>query len=307
MNKTGQIRDCLRSVIHGRPEVVDLILVALCSNGHVLIEDVPGVGKTTLAKGLARLLDGAFHRIQFTPDLLPTDILGGMIYSPKSGEFSFRQGAVFCNVLLADEINRASPRTQAALLEAMNERQVTIEGVTYPLPEPFIVIATQNPIEHHGTYPLPEAELDRFSMQMKIGYPEAAQEVAMVLGQRERHPIDDLRPVASAAEIVEIQKQVRQVAVDLSVVEYMADLVRRTRQEPRLQLGGSPRATLILYRTAQALAYLRARDYVVPDDVKELFVPVLAHRVMLDTKTRYSGVAAAEVVEAVLDQVAVPV
>ena len=306
MNKITELKDRLRNVIEGSDETLNMILVALAANGHVLIEDVPGVGKTTLAKGLARLLHGTFHRIQFTPDLLPTDILGGMIYSPKTGDFSFRPGAVFCNILLADEINRASPRTQAALLEAMNERQVTIEGVTHPLPDLFMVIATQNPIEHHGTYPLPEAELDRFAMQLKIGYPEAAQEVNLVLKHRQKHPLDDLLPVAETAEIVEIQHQVRQVRVDQAIVEYMTSLVRRTREEPRLQLGGSPRASLILYRSAQALALLRQRQYVIPDDVKDLFVPILAHRVVLDTKARYSGVIAGEVVASVLGQVPVP-
>mgnify|MGYP006279954293 CR=1 FL=1 len=308
MNHIAQAIDSnLQHVIRGKENVTELLLVALCSNGHVLIEDVPGVGKTTLAKALARSVGGEFRRIQFTPDLLPTDIVGGMIYSPKTGEFSFRPGPVFCNVLLADEINRASPRTQSALLEAMNERQASIEGKRRPLPEPFIVIATQNPIEYHGTYPLPEAQLDRFAMRLEVGYPQSDEEIRIILDQRDHHPLEDLKHVVEPEQIVEIQRKVRDVDVEPSLVRYMTDIVRGTRSEPRLRLGASPRAALVLYRACQALAFLRERPFVIPDDVKELVVPVLAHRVVLDTKAGYAGVQKSTVVSELVNTVDVPV
>ena len=297
----------LRHVIRGKDGVIEQILVALCGNGHVLIEDVPGVGKTTLAKALARSIKGEFRRIQFTPDLLPMDIVGGMIYSPKTGEFSFRPGPVFCNVLLADEINRASPRTQSALLEAMNERQVTIEGQRHALPEPFIVLATQNPIEHHGTYPLPEAQLDRFAMRLEVGYPGEQEEMDIILDQKEKHPLDDLPDVATTRDLMEVIEKVRKIDVEPTVVRYMTEVVRATRREARLRLGASPRAALVLYRTCQSLAYLRGRPFVIPDDVKELAVPVLSHRVMLDTKADYAGVQKRTVIEEILAGTATPV
>ena len=307
MSKLQEIADQLRHVIRGKREVVDYLLVALCSNGHVLIEDVPGVGKTTLAKALAKTIHGGFHRIQFTPDLLPTDIVGGQIYSPESGNFTFRPGPIFCNILLSDEINRASPRTQSALLEAMNERQVTTEGLTHELDQPFMVIATQNPVEYHGTYPLPEAQLDRFAIQLEMGYPTAEQEIDIVLQQRQRHPLDDVEPVAGLQDILELQQQVRDIDVERSVVDYMTKVVRTTRSDTRLRLGTSPRAALILYRTCQALAFLRGREYVLPDDVKELAVPVLAHRIVLDNKANYSGISKADVINDVVNKIAVPV
>jgi len=307
MQLLADIAGQLRHVIRGKASVIEQLLVALCAKGHVLIEDVPGVGKTTLAKALARTLQGEFHRIQFTPDLLPTDIVGGMVYSPGSGQFTFRPGPVFCNILLADEINRASPRTQSALLEAMNERQVTTEGSTHLLADPFMVVATQNPIEHHGTYPLPEAQLDRFAMQIEMGYPDAEQEIELVLQQRQRHPLDEVRPVADTREVVELQARVRQIDVEQSVVRYMTELVRLTRQDSRLKLGASPRAALILYRTSQALAMLRGRPFVIPDDVKELAVPVLAHRLVLDSKSHFAGISKAAVVQDILASTPVPV
>lgn len=307
MTKLQDIAKQLRHVIHGKQQVVDYLLTALCSNGHVLVEDVPGVGKTTLAKALAQTIHGDFHRIQFTPDLLPTDIVGGQIYSPGSGHFTFRPGPIFCNILLGDEINRASPRTQSALLEAMNERQVTTEGHTHQLDQPFMVIATQNPIEYHGTYPLPEAQLDRFAMQLEMGYPNAQQEIDIIQQQRQYHPLADVKPVASLEDIVELQTQVRNVDVEKTIVNYMTTIVRSTRAESRLRLGASPRASLILYRNSQALALLRGRDYVIPDDVKELAIPTLAHRLVLQNKAVYAGTSKEDIISDILNNTGVPI
>lgn len=307
MNVVAQaLKDNLALVMRGKDQVIEYVLVALFSNGHVLLEDVPGVGKTTLTKALARSIQAEYHRIQFTPDLLPTDITGGMIYSPHTGEFSYRPGPVFCNILLGDEINRASPRTQSALLEAMSEYQVTIEGERRALPKPFFVLATQNPVEYHGTYPLPEAQLDRFSMRLEIGYPDAAAEIAIVESQRDRHPLEDLQPVATTQDILDIQEAVREVAVEPTMVRYITEVIRATRMEPRLHLGASPRAALLLYRTCQALAFIRGRNYVIPDDVQELAPCVISHRLALDTKASYSGVTKRDVVLDLLQTVPVP-
>ena len=301
------LKDNLALVMRGKDQLLEYILVALFSNGHVLLEDVPGVGKTTLAKALSRSIQAEYHRIQFTPDLLPTDITGGMIYSPHSGEFNYRPGPVFCNVLLGDEINRASPRTQSALLEAMSEYQVTIEGERRMLPKPFFVLATQNPIEYHGTYPLPEAQLDRFAMRLEIGYPDAEAEIHIVEDQRDGHPLEALQPVATTQDILDIQQAVRNVTVEATVVRYITEVIRATRAEPRLQLGASPRAALLLYRACQALAFVRGRDFVVPDDVQELAPHVVSHRLVLDTKASYSGTTKRDVVLDLLKTVQVPV
>ena len=302
-----RLRKNLNHVIKGKSQTVDLVLTAFFAGGHVLIEDVPGVGKTTLCKSLSRSLKATYQRIQFTPDLLPTDILGGMVYSSRDGAFEFRPGPVFCNILLADEINRASPRTQSALLECMSEEQVTIEGKTYPLPPPYMVVATQNPIEYHGTYPLPEAQLDRFCMRLSMGYPNEDEEVALVKEQRHRHPLEDLEAVVTVEETQAAFRDVRGVVVDDSVLRYATSVVRGTRQDPRITLGASPRASAMLYRCCQSRAFVAGRDYVTPDDVKQLAVPVLAHRVALDNKTIYSGVTKADVIAAVLEKVKVPV
>jgi MoxR-like ATPase len=301
------LRANLERVILGKAETIDQVLVALFSDGNVLLDDVPGVGKTTLAKALAASLDVEFRRIQFTPDLLPADILGGSIFSPKTGEFSFRPGPIFSNVLLADEINRASPRTQSALLEAMTEGQVTVEGVARPVAAPFVVIATQNPVEFHGTYPLPEAQLDRFLLRLEIGYPDPEVEVEMLFSQRGQHPLDSLDAVIDRDTVLRIQQCVRDIGVEKTVAEYMAALVRATRIDSRLRLGASPRATLMLFRACQAMAMLRGRDFVTPDDVIALAVPVLAHRVALASKARYAGQEKVDVINDVLGSVKVPV
>jgi MoxR-like ATPase len=296
----------LKSVIQGRPESLKYIVAAFLSGGNVLLEDVPGVGKTTLAKALALSVHGSFKRVQFTPDLLPTDITGSYIYNPREGTFSFKEGPVFANILLADEINRASPRTQSSLLEAMNENQVTIEGNRFVLPAPFMVLATQNPIEFHGTYPLPEAQLDRFIMKLHLGYPELEQEMEILEGQREHHPLENLRPVVELGEVLEAQNRVRQVRVERPVARYLLALVEETRRESRLRLGASPRGSLALYRAAQALAYIGGRSYAVPDDIKELASCVLAHRLMLETKSRYSGVTTESIIADILSRTRVP-
>ena len=297
----------LGRVILGKADVIQQLTIALVGGGHVLMEDVPGVGKTTLAKALARSFAADFKRVQFTPDLLPTDILGSSVYNPKEGSFSFKEGPVFTNVLLADEINRASPRTQSALLEAMSEGQASIEGVTYPLPQPFLVIATQNPIEYHGTYPLPEAQLDRFAMRLAVGYPDPEREVEVLFSQAHHHPVQDLVPVLDRPQLQAMQQAVRELRVERPVARYVVGLAEATRRHPSLKMGCSPRGTLTLFRMSQARAYVLGRDYVIPEDVKAVAVGVLAHRLALDTKAKYSGVLKEDVVRELLDRVPVAV
>jgi MoxR-like ATPase len=260
-----------------------------------------------MAKTLAASIHGEFHRVQFTPDLLPSDIVGSSIYNPKDANFHFRKGPVFTNVLLADEINRASPRTQSALLEAMSERQATIDGHTYELPEPFIVIATENPIEYHGTYPLPEAQLDRFAMQLILGYPDEDHELEILYSRREVDPLKSIEPVISGEEICKIQEEVKQVEIEKSIGRYIVSLIRATRKDSRIKLGTSPRALLTLSRCAQSLAYVQNRDYVIPDDIKQLAVKVLSHRLVLDNKAKYSGVTSASIIEDIISKLEVPV
>ena len=304
--KLELLRKNLSGVIRGVDECIDIVTIALVAGGSILMEDVPGVGKTTLAKALARSVDASFRRVQFTPDLLPADILGSSIYNPVDGSFVFREGPIFCNVLLADEINRASPRTQSALLEAMNEMQATIEGKRYPLPAPFLVLATQNPVEYHGTYPLPEAQLDRFLVRITLGYPAPSVEVDILYAQAEAHPLDSLEPVLSRLEILEMQQAVRRVKVEASVSSYVVELVKMTREDPRLKLGASPRGSLMLFRAAQASAFSQGRDFVLPDDVQKLAPCVLAHRLILTSKARYSGADRRAIVDEILGKAKVP-
>jgi MoxR-like ATPase len=303
----ASLQQQLGRVILGKNEAIERLVVCLLGGGHVLMEDVPGVGKTTLAKALARSLDADFKRVQFTPDLLPTDILGSSVYNPSDGGFSFKAGPVFTNILLADEINRASPRTQSALLEAMSERQASIEGTTHPLPSPFLVIATQNPAEFHGTYPLPEAQLDRFAMRIDLGYPTAEHEVDVLFSQAHHHPLDDVVTVLDGATVEELQARVRAVRVERGIGRYAVALADATRNHPSLKLGCSPRGTLLLFRMTQAHAFVAGRDYAIPEDLKAVAIPVLAHRLSLDTKARYSGILKEDVVREVLDRVSVGV
>ncbi|HDS09078.1 MAG TPA: MoxR family ATPase, partial [Firmicutes bacterium] len=274
-------------------------------DGHILLEDAPGVGKTTLAKSLAFSINGKFKRVQFTPDLLPGDILGTYMYNPKESQFIFREGPIFTNILLADEINRASPRTQSALLEAMNERQVSIEGNRFVLTNPFIVIATQNPVEYTGTYPLPEAQLDRFFMKIDIGYPDKKTEVNILNSQRTEHPLDNLKSVLDINDIIQLQTEIRNITVKDSITEYITEIVNSTRTHPSLDLGISPRGSLFLYRGVQAHAFINERDYVIPEDVKEVAVPILSHRIFLHSKAKYSGENKEDIIRSILKKIPV--
>jgi MoxR-like ATPase len=301
------INNNVSRVIVGKANVVELLLAALFCQGHVLLEDVPGIGKTTLAKTLARSLGCTFQRIQFTPDLLPSDITGVSVFNQKTDEFEYRPGPVMAQIVLADEINRAGPRTQSALLEAMQERQVTVDGVTYPLPHPFLVFATQNPIELEGTFPLPEAQVDRFLMRVALGYPEHQEEREILRRFRADDPLARVEPVLTAEEIQEASEICRQVFVHPAMEDYILDLTRASRSDPAIALGVSPRGSLALYHTSQALAAIRGRDYVIPDDVKYLVMPVLAHRLILSPDARLRGRSPKEVLQGLMERVTVPV
>ena len=309
VQRAMQLEAALRRVIRGTDEVVRLALVALFARGHLLIEGVPGVGKTTLAHALARGLDCSFQRIQFTSDMLPSDVVGISIYSAVEQRFEFKPGPVFANVLLADEINRTTPKTQSALLEAMNEGQVTVDSHSHRLPQPFLVVATQNPVEHHGTYPLPESQLDRFLVRARMGYPKGESEREILRSEAGAARLDEVLPVLSSADVVAIQEEVAKVRVDDSLLDYTLEIVRKTRDSEFLSLGVSPRGSLMLYRAAQAMAYLDGRDFAVPEDFKSLAVPVFAHRVVVNA--RYTSMLkkseqAEQVLREIVESVPVP-
>ncbi|HOC06518.1 MAG TPA: MoxR family ATPase [Bacillota bacterium] len=307
MQKIKGLLDNLNKVLIGKEAVVEMVAVALICQGHVLVEDVPGLGKTMLVKGLARSLGCKFSRIQFTPDLLPSDVVGVQVYNQKTMEFQYRPGPVMANIVLADEINRTSPKTQSSLLEAMEERQLTVDGETRPLPEPFMVLATQNPIEYEGTFPLPEAQLDRFLLRLQIGYPSPDNEVQIIRTQEHgEHPLDDLDQVLSIEELQSIQREAANVSLSDSLAAYIVELCKRTRNNSSLYLGASPRGSLGLARTAKALAWLRGRDYVLPDDIKAMAVPVLAHRVILNPEEKLQGQTAEDVIRKIINTVYVP-
>jgi len=296
----------VEKVIVGKAESVAFSLIAVICNGHVLIEDVPGVGKTVLTKAIARSIGCSFKRIQFTPDLLPSDVTGVSIYNQKTGNFEFRAGPIMAQIVLADEINRATPKTQSALLEAMEETQITIDGATYRLPEPFMVMATQNPIEYEGTFPLPEAQLDRFMMNIKLGYPNASDEMNILDTHQFHHPLDDLEQIMLAEELVVIQNQIRSIHVDPSIREYIVAIANATRNHNNIYLGSSPRGSLALYRASQALAAIRGRGYVIPDDVKLLTKPTLAHRIIVTPAARVRAITSTAVLDEILQSVPVP-
>jgi MoxR-like ATPase len=301
----GELIANVEKVIVGKRDVVELTLVALLCQGHVLIEDVPGVGKTTLAKAFARSLGCSFKRIQFTPDLLPSDITGNSIFNQRNSEFEFRPGPVFAQMVLADEINRGTPKTQSALLECMEERQVTIDGVSRDMPEPFLVMATQNPIEYEGTFVLPEAQLDRFLIRIKLGYPAAAEEIDILGMQQHVHPIESLQQVIEAQELIWMERQVREVYVDTAIREYIVSLVGATRRHDDVYLGASPRGSLALFKSSQALAAIAGRDYVLPDDVKVMAQPALAHRIIINPASRMKDFDSEMVVDQALKSVPV--
>jgi MoxR-like ATPase len=299
--------DNIETVIKGKRQAVELAVTALLCQGHLLIEDVPGVGKTMLAKSIAKSLDGVFKRIQFTPDLLPSDITGASLFNQKTGDFEWQPGPVFGNIVLADEINRTTPRTQSALLEAMDERQVTIDGVTRDMPKPFFVIATQNPVEFHGTYPLPEGQLDRFLMSINLGYPSSPDEKSVVLSQQVSHPIETLKSVMHVDKIVEAQAAVKKVTIDETLIDYVLKITEATRRSDEFVLGASPRGTLSLVHTAQGYAAINGREYVLPDDIKTVAMAVLAHRVFVKPRLKTGEAPARKIIARILDEVPVPI
>ncbi len=303
---TNQLLENVEKVIVGKTDAIRLTITGLLCQGHILIEDVPGTGKTMLAKSIARSIGGTFNRIQFTPDMLPSDVTGVSIFNQKTNEFEYRQGPIVAQIVLTDEINRATPKTQAALLEAMEEHQVTVDGKTHPLPEPFLVLATQNPIEYEGTFPLPEAQMDRFLLRISLGYPSKHYEVQMLTDQQLHHPIEDLKQVIDIADLLKVQDAVKSITVTDEIKRYIVDLVETTRAHGEIYLGASPRGSLALFRSSQARAAILGREYVLPDDVKALAVPALAHRLIVGSAARIREVDAVDVIEEVLEKVPVP-
>jgi MoxR-like ATPase len=313
LNASARLGELLRSiarVVKGKDEVIQLALTALLARGHLLIEDVPGVGKTTLAQALARSFRCSFQRIQFTSDLLPSDVIGVSVFNPVSQSFEFKPGPIFANIIVADEINRTTPKTQSSLLEAMNEAQITMDNHTHALPNPFLVLATQNPIEHHGTYPLPESQLDRFLMRIKMGYPSRENEKEIIRNNAGHSPVEKVTPVMDAADVVAMQESVARVKVDESLLDYALEIVDRTRQTEQLSLGVSPRGAVMLHRAAQARAFLEGRDFCLPDDFKRLIVPVFAHRVVVSSRyvsTQKKSEQAEAILGEIVDSTRVPV
>jgi MoxR-like ATPase len=308
-NQVAQLQRSVASVVKGKEEVIQLSLITLIARGHLLIEDVPGVGKTTLAQALARSFQCSFQRIQFTSDMLPSDVVGVSVFNPARQEFEFKLGPIFANFILADEINRTTPKTQSALLEAMNEAQVTMDNLTHPLPQPFLVLATQNPIEHHGTYPLPESQLDRFLMRIRMGYPGRESEKEIIRNGSGRSPLGDVQPVMDAADVLAMQDAASRVRVDDSLLDYALEVVERTRQSDLLNLGVSPRGSGMLLRAAQARAFVEGRDYCLPDDFKQLFLPVFAHRVVVSSRyvsTQKKSAQAESILSEIIESIRVP-
>lgn len=296
----------IEKVIVGKRKSIELILLSLICDGHVLIEDVPGVGKTSIVSSLARSVNASFKRIQFTPDILPSDITGFTMYNQKEGKFEYHPGSIMSHIILADEINRTSPKTQASLLEAMEEKQVTVDGVTYSLPKPFMVLATQNPVDYLGTYPLPEAQLDRFFMKVSIGYPQKSEESEILSRFQEQNPLESLEPVADSSNILNIQNEVRKVYVDKSINNYIVEIVSRTRSHSDISLGSSPRGSLSLYRASQAWAMYNERNFVIPEDVKLMSIPVLSHRIILKQEARLKKISCEEIINTIIKSVSVP-
>jgi MoxR-like ATPase len=310
LEQVGRLSAAMGKVIRGKSEAIEMTLVTLLSGGHLLIEDVPGIGKTTLAQTLARSVSCEFHRIQFTSDLMPSDIVGVSVWNTKDQEFVFKQGPVFSNIVLADEINRATPKTQSALLESMSEFQVSVDNHTYELPRPFMVIATQNPVEHYGTYPLPESQMDRFLMRIRLGYPDAEKEKEIIRSQEFEHPLNKVTPVLERSEVHQLQEQVKSVMVEEAVLGYLLDVVSQTRRSPLILVGCSPRGSLYYFRAVQAHAFLQGRDYAIPDDVKLLAVPLLAHRILLKSSTVFHENRAEEaerIIRQIVDAATVPI
>jgi MoxR-like ATPase len=303
----NKIVENIEKVIIGKRETVELVVISLACSGHVLIEDIPGVGKTSLVSALARSINATFKRIQFTPDILPSDITGFTIFNQRSGEFEYRAGSIMSQIILADEINRTSPKTQASLLEVMEENQVTIDAITYKVPQPFMVLATQNPVEYLGTYPLPEAQLDRFFMKISIGYPLPDQESEILSKLQSENPLEQIKPVVDNSEIIFIQQQVRNIHVDKSLSDYIVEVVGRTRKHSDILLGASPRGSIALFKASQAWAYYNNRNYVIPDDIIKMVVPVLSHRMILKQEARLKKLSPVQILDEIVDSISVPV